>query len=105
MMMHMYGGTRGHTHFLTSLKRLPFFPRSGSFLMVFALEDHRPSPRPLRTLSVSLGTLLSFGARVADTMEVWEHSGGLYSATRSREMGRVRLCKGQTPEERPRDSP
>lgn len=44
MMMHMYGGTRGHTHFLTSLKRLPFFPRSGSFLMVFALEDHRPSP-------------------------------------------------------------
>lgn len=74
MTMRMYGGARGHAHFLRSnlIKPSSLFPTPAAF-----------GWRLLRKTVVSPTerTLLSVGAPVADTMEVW------------------------TPEERPRDSP
>lgn len=68
--MHMYGGTRGHTHFLRSnlIKTSSFFPTPAAFrwCLLWKTVDS-PTER----------TLLSFGARVADTVEVWKRSGGI----------------------------
>lgn len=54
-----------------SLKRLPFSPLRQLFDGVCF---GRPSTRPPR---LTERTLLSFGARVADTVEVWKRSGGI----------------------------